>query len=322
MPPTDFDILVTESAGFASAAAETLQRAANLKLADLDRAGLLREAATADVVWVRLRNRIDAEVMAAAPRLKIIVTPTTGLNHIAVEEAERRGIQVLSLSGETEFLKEVRATAEHTIGLILALVRNTAPAYASALKGEWNRDLFRGAELYGKTVGVVGYGRLGRTVAHYLLAFDTRALAFDPYVDPGAVEAGVELISLGELLQQADIVTLHVNLSEETKGFFGAAELSAMKKGAWLINTSRGELIDEQALLNALSSDHLAGAALDVISDENAAGMENHPLIRYAREHSHLLITPHIGGCAKESMEKTELFLAEKLGRMIAAMPP
>ncbi len=312
-----FSILVAESNGFPRAAAETLRLAANLKLADLDRNQLLREARAADVLWVRLRNLIDAEVIEAAPRLKIIVTPTTGLNHIDLVEAERRDIQILSLRGETEFLKEVRATAEHTIGLILALVRNTAAASASVLKGAWNRDLFRGDELYGKTVGVVGYGRLGRIVARHLRAFEMRVLTYDPQLNPTSVEDGVEFVSLPELLRQADIVTLHVNLCAETSGFFGALQFAAMKRGARLINTSRGELIDEQALLAALSSGHLAGVALDVLSNENSGGMENHPLIKYARHHPNLLITPHIGGCTSESMEKTELFLAEKLGRAL-----
>lgn len=318
LPPTAPSILVAESNGFPQAAAERLSGAANLKLADLNRAELLQEAPCADVLWVRLRNQIDAEVMRAAPRLKMIVTPTTGLNHIDLVEAERLGIHILSLRGEIEFLKEVRATAEHTIGLLLAVLRKTTAASASVLNGEWNRDLFRGDELYGKTAGVVGYGRLGRIVARYLRAFEMRVLTSDPQLNPLDVEAGIELVSLPNLLRQADVVTLHVNLCAETRGFFGAAQFNAMKRGAWLVNTSRGELIDEQALVAALSSGHLAGAALDVLSNESPGGMENHPLIHYGRQHSNLLLTPHIGGCTSESMEKTELFLAEKLRQALA----
>ena len=320
MPPIDLNILIAESAGFAPAAAELLRKAGNVRLADLDRAALLDAAATADVLWVRLRHRIDAAVMNAAPRLKFIATPTTGLNHIDLAEAERRDIQVLSLRGETEFLKDVRATAEHTVGLLLALLRHTAAATASTLYGEWNRDLFKGGELYGKTAGVIGYGRLGRLVAHYLSAFGMRVLACDPHVDPTTAAPGVEFVSLRHLLQESDVVTLHVNLCAETTGFFGSAEFAAMKRGAWFVNTARGELVDETALLAVLENGHLAGAALDVLGDERATGMGDHPLIDYARRHANLLITPHIGGCTKESMEKTELFLADKLCRAVGAL--
>jgi D-3-phosphoglycerate dehydrogenase / 2-oxoglutarate reductase len=179
--------------------------------------------------------------------------------------------------------------------------------------GGWDRDRFKGRELHAKTVGVIGYGRLGRIVARYLSVFDTRVLAADPHVQAEALEPGVTLVALSDLLQQADLVTLHVNLCEQTHQFFGKEAFAIMKSGAWFVNTSRGELVDEQALLVALQSGRLAGAALDVLGAESAAGMGEHPLVAYAREHDNLIITPHIGGCTVESMEKTECLLAERL---------
>src|SRR5262245_5867775 len=313
-------ILISEPTGFSKAATEVLGQLGEPVLVDLDRMGLLAAVRDADVLWVRLRNRIDAEVMAAAERLKIVVTPTTGLNHIDLEEADRRGIRVLSLRGETDFLKNIRATAEHTIALMLALLRNVPAAMAHVHDGGWNRDLFKGRELHGKTIGVAGYGRLGRIVARYLQAFDTRVLAADPRIDVAAVAPGVTLVSLPQLLREADLVTLHVSLSDETQGFFGREQFAAMKPGAWFINTSRGELVDEAALLDALQSGHLAGAALDVLGQEQSAGMSAHPLVAYARKHEHLIVTPHIGGCTVESMEGTELFLARKLRQMVASL--
>ena len=265
------------------------------------------------MLWVRLRHRIDSQIMAAAPRLKVIVTPTTGLNHIDLEDTRRRGIEVLSLRGENEFLADVRATAEHTIALILSLLRHVPAAMAHVKCGAWNRDQFKGSELYGKTIGVIGYGRLGRIVAHYLRAFDGRVLATDPDLNGAPVAPDVKLVSMTQLLQEADLVTLHTNLCEKTLGLFGQAEFSTMKRGAWFINTSRGELVDENALLAALRSKQLAGAALDVLCEEHSDGMGSNPLVVYAREHDNLVITPHIGGCTTESMEKTELFLAKKL---------
>jgi D-3-phosphoglycerate dehydrogenase len=310
-------ILVSESHGFSYEAAELLRQSGELILSDLDRSSLLSALHEVDVLWIRLRHRVDAEIMAAAPRLKIIVTPTTGLNHVDVDEAERCGIQVLSLRGEDEFLRDVRATAEHTIGLMLALLRCLPAAVTHVRKGKWDRDLFKGRELYGKTVGVVGYGRLGRIVSRYLRAFDARIVVTDPRLNPGSVESNVTPTRLDELLKVADITTLHVNLCEETRSFFGKQEFSLMKPGAWFINTARGELVDEMALLDALQSGHIAGAALDVLSQERSDGMSEHPLVAYAREQDNLIITPHIGGCTEESMEKTELFLANRLADLL-----
>jgi D-3-phosphoglycerate dehydrogenase len=313
MPENKASILIAESSGFSSKAAESLSQAGDLILADLDRPALLSSVSTVDVLWVRLRNHIDAEVMAAGERLKMIVTPTTGLDHVDLEEARRRGIRVLSLRGEIDFLEDVRATAEHTIALILALLRRVPAAVAHVKNGDWNRDLFKGSELCGMTIGVVGYGRLGRIVTRYLRAFDSRVLASDPHVDAVSAESDVTLVPLETLIREAHLVTLHVNLCDETRAFFGHEQFATMKKGAWFINSSRGELVNESALLEALGCGHLAGAAVDVVCNEASEGMANHPLVAYARQHDHLLITPHLGGCTVESMEKTERFLAERL---------
>jgi D-3-phosphoglycerate dehydrogenase len=310
-------ILVSESHEFSYEAAELLRQSGELILSDLDRSSLLSAVRDIDVLWIRLRHRIDAEVMAAAPRLKIIVTPTTGLNHVDVDEAERRGIRVLSLRGEDEFLRDVRATAEHTVALMLSLLRHIPAALAHVQEGSWNREQFKGRELYGKTVGVVGYGRLGRIVGKYLRAFGTRVLVTDPKLDRDSVEPGITFLSLNQLVREADIVTLHVNLCDETRGFFGSRQFSMMKQGACFINTSRGELVDEATLLDALGSGRLAGAALDVVSGEYSGTMTNHPLVAYAREHDNVIITPHIGGCTVESMKKTELFLASRLAHLL-----
>jgi len=308
-------ILVSESGGFSTGAAAQLRQVGELTLADLDRPSLLASLQDIDVLWVRLRHRIDAEVLANAPCLKIIVTATTGLNHIDLEAVERRGIRVLSLRGESAFLQDVRGTAEHTVALALALVRRLPTAAAHVLDGGWNRDLFRGHELYQKTVGVIGYGRLGRLVARYLTGFDARILFSDPHVDTAPNETGAEQVSLERLLEESDLVTLHVDLTSKTRSFFGADQFAAMKQGAFLVNTSRGEVIEENALLQALRSGRLGGAALDVLCDERSEGMEGHPLVAYARERDNLVLTPHIGGCTFESMEKTEIFLAQKLIR-------
>jgi D-3-phosphoglycerate dehydrogenase / 2-oxoglutarate reductase len=306
-------ILVAEAGGFSAEAVAVLRQVGEVVLADLDRQGLLSAVRDTDLLIVRLRHHIDAEVMAAAQHLKVIATPTTGLNHIDVLEATKRNIKVLSLRGETQFLRDVRATAEHTMSLIFALLRQVPLAVRHVQGGGWNRDLFKGRELCGKTIGIIGYGRLGRIVARYLKAFDTRVLTSDPYVEATVVEPNVTLVPLPQLLQEADLVSLHVNLCDETRDFFGRQHFAMMKVGAWFINTSRGELVDEEALLGALGSGRLSGAAVDVLSDERSSGMADHPLVHYTRTHDNLIITPHIGGCTLESMEKTEVFLAEAI---------
>lgn len=315
MPKTGIvlKLLIAESDRFSPAAVARLRKEFVVETADLDRSALLERVGNFDALWVRLRNRIDGEIFAAAPGLKYVITNTTGLNHIDLDEAERRGVRVLSLRGETDFLKDVRATAEHTVGLLLALVRRTPAAHAHVCAGGWNRDPFRGNELFGKTAGIVGYGRLGRIVARYLLAFDMRVLATGPHLSQGDVEFGIERMTFDELLASSDVVSLHANLTAESRGCFGGPQFAAMKRGSWLINTARGELVDEAALLDALQSGHLAGAAVDVLCDEQSGGMGDQPLVRYAREHDNLILTPHIGGNTVESLEKTELFLADKL---------
>jgi D-3-phosphoglycerate dehydrogenase / 2-oxoglutarate reductase len=306
-------IVIAESTDFSAAAAEELRRIGEVAALPGDRAALMAALPDADVLWVRLRHRVDSEVLRVAPRLKYIVTNTTGLNHIDLEESKRLGIEVLSLRGETTFLDDVRATAELTVGLLLGLMRAVPAAASHVRAGGWDRDSFKGRELYGKTIGVVGYGRLGRIVARYVRAFDMRVLTTDPNVAASAVGPEVTMVDLPELLRGSDVVTLHVALSPATVSLLGGAELDQMRRGSFLVNTSRGELLDEPALLRALESGHLAGAALDVLCGEQDLDLAIHPLVRYAQAHTNLLITPHIGGCTWESLAKTEEFLARRL---------
>jgi D-3-phosphoglycerate dehydrogenase len=313
-------ILVAEGLGFPESARHRLSEAGDVDVRDLNRSGLLAEVSNADVLWVRLRHRVDEQLLEQGERLKFIVSPTTGLNHIDLDAAERRNIEVLSLRGETALLRNVRATAELTVGLVLMLLRRLPYAARDAAQGAWNRDAFKGHELHGKTVGLVGYGRLGQLVAQCLQGFDVRILATDPNVVDDAARLRAALVPLEALLDESDVVSLHINLDRSTEGFFGREQFMSMKRGAWFINTARGELVDEGALLDALDSGHLAGAALDVLCGESAEGMAEHPLVAYAGTHDNLILTPHIGGCTFESMEKTELHMAEKLhARLIEA---
>jgi len=310
-----YKIVIAEPAGFSQEALELLRHQGEVLFAKGPHDPVFRNA---DVVWVRLRDRIDREFFSRAPNAKIIVTATTGLNHIDLREADHRGIQVLSLRGETGFLREIRATAEHSVGLMLALLRQIPAAAGHVREGGWNRDLFKGHELHEKTIGIVGYGRLGSLVAGYLLAFGAKVVATDPNVIGSMLEPYLPLVSLSELLRVSDIVTLHVNFTEANVGMIGAREFARMKHGSWFINTARGELVDQDALLVALRSGWIRGAAIDVVADEQAEGAAGR-LVEFAKQNSNLLITPHIGGCTVESMEKTELFMAKKLQAALMA---
>lgn len=304
-------IFIAEPLDFSLAAVRVLQQAGEVELRQCGRDELAAAFASYDVVWFRLAHRIDAEMLGRNPRCHILATPVTGLDHIDLAACEARGIRVVSLRGEIDFLKNVRATAELTVGLALALLRNIPSAHAAARRGEWDRDRFRGRELFGRTAGIVGMGRLGTLVAGYLRAFGMRVLGYDPREDYPH-EAAERSATMSDLLQQSDIVVLLVKYDESTRHLFGGREFAEMKPGAVLVNTSRGGVVDEQALTAALDSGRLAGAALDVLDGEPAIDA-HHPLVAYARTHDNVLLTPHIGGNTVESFEKTELFLAEKV---------
>jgi D-3-phosphoglycerate dehydrogenase len=280
----------------------------------------LDELGDYDVLIVRLANQIDHAVIDAGRRLRAIVSATTGLDHIDVAYARERGITVLSLRGEIDFLKEVRATAEHTWALVLGLLRNIVPASKAARQGIWDRDAFRGHELFGKRLGIVGLGRLGEKVARYGQAFGMAVAAFDPFIQEW-VDGVRQEANLNDLLESSDILSLHVPLTDETVGLIGAAELALLPPGAVLINTSRGQIIDEQALIGALESKQLTGAALDVVCGErDNKDRVKSLLLDYARLHDNLLITPHIGGATHESMAKTEVFMAHKLTKFLRSL--
>ncbi len=249
------------------------------------------------------------------PRLKVIATPTTGLNHIDLEEAKKRGIKVISLKGHTGFLKDIPSTAEETVALMMALIRNLPWAFDDVKRGNWDRNQWRGHQFIHKTLGLLGCGRLGKIVAKYAKALGMRVLGTDPNVDALTMTRhGIEKVPMEKLFKESDIVSIHVALEKETHNLIGLKEFSLMKPGAYLINTSRGEIIDEKALLAALNSQKIAGAALDVLWNEvGGEHLKNNPLVEYARNsnRNNLLIVPHLGGATYEAMQVTEDFIAD-----------
>lgn len=318
LSPLTTKILIAEPIDFSPAALRVLSTVGDVELRTCGGDALTQAFREYDAIWVRLANRIDERLLPVEVRCRILAVPTTGLDHIDLAACRRRGIDLLSLRGEVDFLKNIRATAELTLAVTFSLLRHLDSAALSVKQGQWNRDRFRGHELFGKTVGLVGVGRLGTLTAGYFRAFGSRVIGFDPRPD-FPIDAAERTATLEEMLAQADIVSIHASYDESTRGLLGGEAFAAMKPGAMLINTSRGGIVDEPALLDALSSGRLAGAALDVLDGEPGITAA-HPLVRYAMTHDNLLIVPHIGGNTYESFAATELFLAEKLANRLREM--
>lgn len=278
-----------------------------------------QELQDAEVLVIRLKN-VDKTLMDKAPNLKIIASPTTGLNHIDLAEVEKRGIKIVSLKGRRDITEKIYATSELTVGLMFAVMRRIHDYHNHVMDGGWNRQRYIGQEISGKTIGFIGCGRLGIRVAEIVKAMGAKAIGTDPYQDPKNIPSFIEMMPEDDLLAQSDIVTLHAELRPDNEKMIGASQFSKMKKGAYFINTARGQLVDETALLQALESGHLAGAAIDVMDkeDQQATHLPGNPLLAYAKTHPNLVIVPHIGGATRESMGLTEIAIANEVTKQLS----
>jgi len=258
-----------------------------------------------DILIVRLAKFINSEVLDFFPNLKYILSSTTGLDHLDLEEISRRGIKVFSLRGHNEFLSTISSTAELTFALILSLLRNIPAANDDVRCLNWRRDKFRGYQLFGKIIGIIGMGRIGSKVASYSKAFGMNVKYFDPNVINYEYEKCLEL---NELLSNSDIISLHVHLSDETKNLINKNNIKYIRKDAYLINTSRGAIWDEKELTKALTDKRISGIATDVIFNE-LNDISNCPLIKAQKDGLNVIITPHIGGATYDAMKLCEEFI-------------
>ncbi|MBL9213565.1 MAG: hypothetical protein JNL92_24075 [Opitutaceae bacterium] len=307
-------LLLAEPAGFTPEVLRTLRQWAEVELGPVPDGGIGPALRDHDIVWIRLGHRVRATDLAGPIRCRILAVPATGLDHLDVEACAQAGVQIAALRGEVEFLRGVRATAEHALGLALALLRRIPAAHASVLAGRWDREAFRGRELFGRVAGIVGMGRLGSIMAGYFRALGMTVAGYDPREDfPEGLAR--RCASLEELFSVADVISVHVAYTPATRSLIGEAHFARARPGCIVINTSRGGIIDQAALLAALEEGRVAGAALDVIDGEPNVGRD-HPLAVYARTHDTLLLTPHLGGNTSDSLAKAEGFIAEKTRRM------
>lgn len=269
-----------------------------------------------DAAVLGLGLNLNEKVLQKAKNLKVVAAATTGLDHIDLKAAEKKGIKILSLKGEDEFLKTVTGTAELAFGLLIDLFRMVSAGFESVKKGEWDREKFRGHNLKGKTLGVLGLGRLGQMMVGYGSAFGMHTIAHDPYAKEEIFkDSGCRRVDFETLIKESDAISIHVHLSQETENLFSKDSFEKMKEGIFLINTSRGKIVNEEDLAGFLESGKIGGYAADVLTNETKFGknFESDPLVEYAKTHKNVIITPHIGGMTHESREATDVFISRKL---------
>lgn len=264
-----------------------------------------------DALVVRSRTKVKANVIEAGKKLKVIGRAGVGVDNIDVKTAVEHHITVVNSP-----LAATTAVAEHTLAMILSLARLIPAADASLKQQKWEKSAFMGSELYGKTLGLVGLGRIGSHVAVLAKAFGMMVIALDPFVSADDIRSrGIEPVSFQEVLERADYLSLHLPLTTATKGMLGQAEFALMKKGARLVCAARGGVVDEDALRAALDSGNLAGAALDVFASEP-------PLPGSIAEHPKVVATPHIGAQTSEAQKRAGIAIAEEVAAVLQGKTP
>ncbi|QVQ51626.1 phosphoglycerate dehydrogenase [Spiractinospora alimapuensis] len=267
-----------------------------------NRSALLPALADADAVIVRSATKIDAEALASAPKLKVVARAGVGLDNVDVDAATKVGVLVVNAP-----TSNIISAAEQAINLLLASARHTAPAHNALVNGEWKRSKYTGVELFDKTIGIVGLGRIGVLVAQRLAAFGTKILAYDPFVQPPrAAQLGVELVTLDELLRRSDFITVHLPKNKDTIGLIGDEALSKVKPNVRIVNAARGGIVDEAALARAIDDGRVAGAGIDVFAKEPCT---DSPLFGY----ENVVVAPHLGASTQEAQEKAGTQVAESV---------
>ncbi|ONI63886.1 phosphoglycerate dehydrogenase [Leifsonia sp. ALI-44-B] len=267
-----------------------------------DRPALLEALADAHAILVRSATKVDSEAIQAAPSLKVIARAGVGLDNVDIKAATTAGVMVVNAP-----TSNIISAAELTVGHILSLARHIPAAHAALAQGQWKRSKYTGTELYEKTLGIIGLGRIGALITARLQAFGVNVIAYDPYVTSArAQQLGVQLVTLDELLQQSDFITIHMPKTPETTGMISTDQLKLMKSTAYIVNVARGGLIDEDALYEALVSGEIAGAGLDVFvseppTDQKLLSLEN------------VIVTPHLGASTDEAQEKAGVSVAKSV---------
>jgi D-3-phosphoglycerate dehydrogenase / 2-oxoglutarate reductase len=300
---TDFRPVVLIAEELSPATVEALGPDFEIRQCDgSDRAELLAAITDADAILVRSATKVDEEALAAAKRLKVVARAGVGLDNVDVRAATQNGVLVVNAP-----TSNIVSAAELAVALMLAAARHLSPAHAALTRGEWKRSKYTGIELYEKTVGIVGLGRIGVLVAQRLAAFGMDVIAYDPYVQAGrAAQMGVRMVSLEELMTESDFISVHLPKTPETVGLIGDDEFAIARPGLVLVNAARGGIVDEKALYDALKTGRIAAAGLDVFTTEPCT---DSPLF----ELENVVATPHLGASTDEAQEKAGIAVARSV---------
>lgn len=272
-----------------------------------DRTELLASLVDVDAVLVRSATKIDGEALGVARRLKVVARAGVGLDNVDVPAATQAGVMVVNAP-----TSNIVSAAEMAVALLLAAARNVGPASTALRRGEWKRSKYTGIEVYGKIVGVVGLGRIGVLAAQRLMAFGTKVIAYDPYVQPGrAAQLGIQLVDLETLLEQSDFITVHLPKTAETTGLIGDDQLRKVKPSVVIVNAARGGIVDEAALAAAVAEGRVHAAGVDVFAEEPCT---KSPLF----EHERIVVTPHLGASTEEAQEKAGIAVARSVRLALA----
>lgn len=273
---------------------------------DLTQEQLEKAIATADAVVIRSNNEITAQVLAAATRLRVVGRAGTGVDNVDVDAATQRGVLVMNTPGANSI-----STAEHTLSMMLALARRIPAADRSVKAGKWERGKFQGVELYGKTLGIVGLGRIGVLIARRAAAFGMKVMAYDPFVAPETLkDTSLQMAPLDDVLRAADFITVHTPLTPKTTHLISGREFALMRPGVRILNCARGGIVDEDALCDAIDAGKVAGAALDVFEQEPPAGSR---VVGYDQ----IVMTPHLGASTEEAQRNVGIAIARQVAEFL-----
>jgi D-3-phosphoglycerate dehydrogenase / 2-oxoglutarate reductase len=304
---------ILEPNQFSKKAISNLKKIGSVKFFDEKKCNLAEFLSDRNIIFVRLKYYLGKELLKEARQLKYICSPTTGHNHIDCEYLNSKKINLISLKNEYQFLTTIRATPEHTFGLVLSLLRNYKFAFCGDVQGFSDRESYKGEEIYQKNIGIIGFGRVGQIISKYFISFGAN-VAFYDIKDVNYSDYIKRIDTLELLIESSDVIILCASYSVDNIGMINEKMLDLLQ-GKYFINTARGELIDEEKMLEKIQSDHFKGLALDVLSSEN--GSHNLNTIRQYSKTKNIIITPHIAGVTYESMSKTEEFIVQKLNNTL-----
>ena len=273
-----------------------------------------------DVILVKFSIKFDEKVIDRCKKLKYILCPATGVDHINVDYCKSRGISIISLFNETEFLNNVHSSAEHTWALLMSSYKNVINSFDFTIEHQkWERNRFQTRDLFGKKIGIVGYGRNGRKIARYAAAFGMEIFVYDQLkINTQDESIQIQQVTLENLFAKSNIIILSISLNDQTKNLINNEILSNITTNCYLINTSRGEIVNEDSIINALSNGKLTYYATDVLTNEYQDNFLQHSKIfQYCKKNKNILITPHIAGSNLDSWEKTDNFVLDKLLKII-----